>query len=152
MSFSFYDSDGNLLTGSKFEQLSSDLASNVEITIIIESDVEVTSPVIFLMPSSALGTVDFPSKRPPYTDYNELLVWGSDNEVTQFGLYYKDENGIKSYFSLTSGSNYQNGISLGGAMAANTQRSIVLGYTPKDNNDIRRFYVGVEVYDSRANI
>lgn len=156
MSFLFFDSQGEVLNGSKFEQISSDLINNQEVAIRVEAQEAASAPVIFLRPSSALGTVDFPSKHPSYADYNTLLVWGSDttdeNQAGQYGLYYKDDLGAKTYFSLTSGSNYKNGISLGAEMGIDDTLTITLGFTPKVADDIRRLYVGVEVYDAGTNI
>ena len=155
MSFIFLNTDGNILNGNDFANLNSSLeGGEIEIVVRNNSAINATNPVIFLQPSSNLGSVDYPSKRPPNVDYGDLLVWGSTlDENTgepKSGLYLK-EDGVKKYFSLTQGSNYKNGIALN-AIDAEASVNITLGFTPELNDDIRRLYIGIEVYDSRTNI
>ena len=158
MSFIFLNSDGNKLSASDFLQLTSGLNEDdheITITVRNNSAVDAEEPVIFLMPSSDLGTVNYPSKYPPYTDWNDLLLWGStldENGNNTAGLYYKNSNDEISYFSLTAGSNYRNGIPLETPIAINGSVDITLGFTPKLGDNTRRLYVGVEIYDPRTNI
>ena len=154
MSFIFLNDQGNVLSGSDFASLSSTL-STAEITIKVfnASSEDASAPLIFLQPSTSLGSLDYPSKRPPHTDYGDLLLWGStldENNNPTAGLYLK-QAGIKKYFSFNSGSNYRNGIPLG-LIETDASIEIVLGFTPKVDDDVRRLYVGIEVYDSGPNI
>jgi hypothetical protein len=157
MNFLFFDDTGESLTGAKFESLSSDLENNLEITIQAQTvgSEALVRPVIFLTPSSSLGKVDFPSKYPPHTDHNDLLLWGSNTESIA-GLYYKKADASKVYFSLSAGANYLNGIPLEGFSSESSGSqilSITLGFTPKPASEqTRRLYTGVEVYDSGTNI
>ena len=158
MSFIFLNSSGDKLSASDFLQLTSELnEADREITITVRnnSTVNAEEPVIFLMPSSDLGAVDYPSKYPPYTDWSDLLLWGStldENEENTAGLYYKNNDDEIIYFSLTAGSNYRNGIPLGASIDVNGSVNITLGFTPKAGDNTRRLYVGVEIYDPRTNI
>ena len=158
MSFIFLNADsGERLSASDLVTLTSDLATGSEITLTVanNSAQDALEPLIFLTPSSDLGTVRYPSKGPPRTDYNELLLWGSTlNDAGEHtaGLYYKNIDGIKTYFSLSSGSNYRNGIPLGIPINKDSQANITLGFTPKAGDNTRRLYVGVEIYDSRTDI
>tara|TARA_B100001059_G_scaffold134263_1_gene134549 strand:- start:51944 stop:52420 length:477 start_codon:yes stop_codon:yes gene_type:complete len=158
MSFIFLNDAGQKLSANDFLQLTSGLNEpDNEITIKVRnnSTVDANEPVIFLMPSSDLGTVDYPSKYPTRTDWNDLLLWGStldDQGANTAGLYYKDIDSEITYFSLNAGSNYQNGIPLGLPISADGSIDITLGFTPKAGDNTRRLYVGVEIYDSRTNI
>ena len=158
MSFIFLNaSSGEKLSASDLVTLTSDLAggSEVALTVANNSVEDALEPVIFLTPSRDLGTVRYPSKAPPRSDYNELLLWGSTlNETDEqtSGLYYKDISGTKTYFSLSSGSNYRNGIPLGVPIEKDAQVNITLGFDPKVGNNTKRLYIGVEIYDSRTNI
>ena len=157
MNFLFFDDAGEALTGAKFESLSSNLINSEEISIKVQTvGAEApVRPVIFLAPSSNLGKVDFPSKYPPHTDYNDLLLWGSNTDAIS-GLYYKKADNSKVYFSLSAGANHLNGIPLEGfdsEVSAPQTVTVTLGFTPKQNSQqTRRLYTGVEVYDSGTNI
>ena len=155
MSFIFLNTEGTALKGSEFASLGSSLETQeVDIIVYNNDSVKAESPVIFLQPSSDLGSLAYPSKRPPHTDYGDLLLWGATlDEVTnepKSGLYLK-KGDEKIYFSLNAGSNYRNGIPLD-PIEAEASITIKIGFTPELNDNIRRIYVGIEVYDSRTNI
>lgn len=157
MNFIFLNSSGERLTASDLVQLTSDLSQGSEVVLTVRnnSTEDALNPLIFLTPSSDLGTLQYPSKVPPHTDYNDLLLWGStlneSNENTA-GLYYKDNLNNITYFSFDSGSNYLNGIPIGVPILKDSQVNVTLGFSPKSGDNTRRLYVGVEIYDSRANI
>jgi hypothetical protein len=157
MSFIFLNGSGEKLTASDFVQLTSELNQGSEITLTIRnnSTEDALRPLIFLTPSSDLGTLPYPSKVPAHTDYNDLLLWGStlneSNENTA-GLYYKDNLNNITYFSFNNGSSYLNGIPLEVEILKDSQANITLGFSPKTGDNTRRLYVGVEIYDSRTNI
>jgi hypothetical protein len=155
MSFIFLNSQGNTLSGSDFASLNSALGggSEIEIKVFNNASEDANAPKIFLQPSSSLGSLDYPSKRPPHTDYGDLLLWGStldENDDPTAGLYL-NQAGTKKYFSFNSGSNYRNGIPLD-PIETDASITVVLGFTPKVDDDVRRLYVGIEVYDSGPNI
>ena len=155
MSFIFLNSQGNTLSGSDFASLNSALGggSEIEIKVFNNASEDANAPKIFLQPSSSLGSLDYPSKRPPHTDYGDLLLWGStldENNDPTAGLYL-NQAGTKKYFSFNSGSNYRNGIPLD-PIETDASITVVLGFTPKVDDDVRRLYVGIEVYDSGPNI
>tara|TARA_Y100000034_G_C6884761_1_gene406066 strand:+ start:820 stop:1293 length:474 start_codon:yes stop_codon:yes gene_type:complete len=157
MSFIFFNADGTKLSGSDFASLGSSLgaAGGAEITIEIfnNSSKKAEAPLMFLQPSTSLGSLDYPSKRPSHTDYGDLLLWGSTldaNDNPTAGLYL-NQAGTKKYFSFNSGSNYRNGIPLG-PIEIDARIDVILGFTPKVDDDVRRLYVGIEVYDSGPNI
>ena len=157
MSFIFLNESGEKLNATDFVQLTSNLSQGSEINLIVRNNTneDALAPVIFLTKSSDLGTLTHPSKFPPHTDYNDLLLWGStldENEEHTAGLYYKDNLNNVSYFSFTNGSSYLNGIPLGVQILKDSQVNITLGFTPKEGDNTRRLYVGVEIYDSRTNI
>ncbi len=155
MSFIFLNNQGNTLSGSDFASLNSALGggSEIEIKVFNNASEDANAPKMFLQPSSSLGSLDYPSKRPPHTDYGDLLLWGStldENDDPTAGLYL-NQAGTKKYFSFNSGSNYRNGIPLD-PIETDASITVVLGFTPKVDDDVRRLYVGIEVYDSGPNI
>jgi hypothetical protein len=157
MSFIFVNAEGEKLSPKDIVELGSNLANNQEVTLRVRNNgaSDALEPVIFLMPSADLGEVKYPAKVPPYTDYNDLLLWGNTlNEAGEntAGLYFVDVLQNKTYFSLSSGSNYKNGIPLNTLIEKDGQVDLILGFTPKDGDNTRRLYVGVEVYDPRTNI
>lgn len=157
MSFIFVNAEGEKLSPKDIVELGSNLTNNQEVTLRVRNNgtADALEPVIFLMPSTDLGEVKYPAKVPPYTDYNDLLLWGStlnENEENTAGLYFIDVLQNKTYFSLSSGSNYKNGIPLNTLIEKDGQVDLTLGFTPKDGDNTRRLYVGVEVYDPRTNI
>lgn len=157
MSFIFVNAEGARLSPKDIVELGSNLANNQEVTLRVRNNgvADALEPVIFLMPSVDLGEVKYPAKVPPYTDYNDLLLWGSTLDETgenTAGLYLVDALQNKTYFSLSSGSNYKNGIPLNTLIEKDGQVDLILGFTPKDGDNTRRLYVGVEVYDPRTNI
>jgi len=157
MSFIFFNENGVKLSGNDFASLGSNLgaAGGAEITIKIFNNTskKAETPRIFLQPSTSLGSVDYPSKMPPHTDCGDLLLWGTTldaNDNPTAGLYL-NQAGTKKYFSFNSGSNYRNGIPLD-PIEIDASIDVILGFTPKVDDDVRRLYVGIEVYDSGPNI
>jgi hypothetical protein len=157
MSFIFLNSSGESLTATDLIQLTSSLNEGSEVSLIVRNNSleDALNPLIFLTASSDLGSLEYPSKVPARTDYNDLLLWGSTlNESSEntAGLYYKDHLNNITYFSFTNGSSYLNGIPVGNQILKDSEISITLGFNPKLGDNTRRLYVGVEIYDSRANI
>jgi hypothetical protein len=160
--FYFTDENGQLLKSSDRQQLIGDLNNGIEITInvnVVDFNLPTITPVIYLQPSTDYGEVDYPGLQSPYSDYQDLLLWGSNTDNIA-GLYIKapplneTENADisqrdKTYFSYSKGSKLGNGIELLNLKNVSTPGiySYKLGFTNNSSSETRRFYIGLQIED-----
>lgn len=163
VTFQFTNADGNLLTTKDRIKMIGDLNEGVEITInlnVLNYNLPTVNPVIFLQPATDYGEVDYPSLQSPYSDYQDLLLWGSNTE-SPAGLYIRapdlneDPELVsihqrqKIYFGYSQGANIGNGIEL-----LNVKNISIpglyqykIGFTNNSNLETRRFHIGLNVID-----
>lgn len=160
--FYFTNENGQLLKTSDIQQMIGDLNNNVEITInvnVVDFNLPTITPVIFLQPSTDYGEVDYPGLQSPYSDYQDLLLWGSDTDNPK-GLYIKapplneeEDADIsereKVYFSYSKGSKLGNGIELLNLKDISTPGiySYKIGFDNNSSSETRRFYIGLQIED-----
>ena len=146
MSFVIYDSAGNELNSKSVRQLMSDLNNIGEIDLIVYNDARTTTPGIYLLPSSDMGEVDYPSLNSPYTDFNDMLLLGEQG----FGLSVIKGEEEEIFFSFQNGASSLNKINLPqlADLEAGSQTPIKIKFRRREYTPTRRFYIGVEINDS----
>ena len=152
MSFIFTDSEGNILNSDIYKDQVSKLENGTEIDLYIRNDLPTKTPGLFLTRSTDMGEISYPAEQAPATDKNDILFWGS-NLNNQSGLYLKIDN-QKVYFSYSAGSSIKNRILIQDManLSAGGITKVTLGYDSNQNVPSRRLYIGLEVYDSYADI
>lgn len=160
--FYFTNENGELLKSSDRQRLIGDLNNGIEITIninVVDFNLPTITPVMYLQPSTDHGEVDYPGLQSPYSDYQDLLLWGSNTDSPS-GLYIKApslnededlpiENREKVYFSYSRGSKLGNGIELLNLkdLSIPGVYSYKIGFTNNSLSETRRFYIGLQVED-----
>ena len=160
--FYFSNENGELLKSSDRQKLIGDLNNGIEITIyinVVNFNLPTVTPVVFLQTSTDHGEVDYPGLQSPYSDYQDLLLWGSNTDSIS-GLYIKTpslaepenfsiDNRDKVYFSYSKGSKLGNGIELFNLKDISTPGvySYKVGFTNNSLSETRRFYIGLQIED-----
>lgn len=110
---------------------------------------DLTSLGLYIVPSTDLGSVDYPSDNPPETDYQDLLEWGTS---TDLGL--TPQGGLKvtapingggtptTYFTRSSGSRYQDRIAFID-LASGDSATFILELETPPAVPARRLYINV---------
>ena len=156
MSFEFRDETNTKISSASMKRLISTLEASGEVTFTVYTTESTKKPGIYISAATSLGEVDYPSLNSPHTDYNDLLLYGS-NTLTPSGLkVVKVENPetnpveTEVFFNYSQGAAYKNMISLPQLenLPANSYAQVKIKYIANQEISSRRLYVRLNIDDS----
>lgn len=123
----------------------------VDITVTNNGTTDLEDLGIYIVPSTSVGDVDYPADYPPYTDYQDLVTWGTDTDsgVTVSGGIYLSlpQNGAATFtghITRTQGSLYTNKIPFIDLAAGDSATFSITFQTPPAVAS-RRFYIDLKL-------
>ena len=151
--FKFTNADSSDLTSLQMQTLRSTLLETGQVVLNIYNSLATGTPGVYLAAATDLGEVNYPPKNSPYSDYNDILHWGSNSD-NEYGLsvIYKNANNVdeEKLFTFSQGSKVLNKILLPKMfnLAIGSITPITLKYVVNPNINARRLYIGVDIDDS----
>lgn len=152
MSFEFRDANNIQLTSTSIRSLVSTLVQDGEITLSVYTTEATNKPGIYLSAATSMGDIRYPAESSSYSDYSDLLHFGSNTNTPSGLKVVVVENNVEEevFFTFSAGATVSNKILLPQLfeLPAESNVLITLKYTSNPEIDAKRFYVGVNIDDS----
>ena len=123
-------------------------AIQVRVTNLGSDDLE--SLGLFIVPATNVGDVDNPADYPPYTDYQDILTWGTQSDLglaVSGGLYVScptNDGTFSGYVTRTNGATLGTKIEFINLAAGDTQIFTLEMQTPPSVS-ARRFFIDLKL-------